>query len=125
MTRFDQEWCDALASAVGQTSAFNSSASVRLLYVVTDTADGKVAFTISDDGSALAVTAGKLPRGEKADITVTAKESVLSELWSGARSHDAAFMAGDIKVEGDYARWLDELVPAFGQAPWADAWARS
>lgn len=125
MTRFDQDWCDTLAAAVGGSSAFAQTAPISVLYVVTDTDEGKVAFTFSDDGSALTATAGKLPRGQKADITLTAKESVLSSLWSGDRSYDAAFMAGDIKVEGAYARWIDELVPAFGDEPWADAWAAS
>ena len=123
MTRFDQAWCDALLSAAGEASTLAASAPIRLLYVVTDTEEGKVAFYLNDDGAALAVIAGKPPRGEKADVTITAKESVLSKLWSGDRSYDAAFMAGDIKVEGSYARWIDELVPIFAEAPWADAWA--
>ncbi len=125
MTRFDQHWCDALAAAVGESSGFAKAEPLRVLYVVTDTEEGKVAFFFADDGSRLTATAGKLPRGEKADVTITAKESVLSALWSGDRSYDAAFMAGDIKVEGAYARWIDELVPAFLKAPWMEAWAAS
>ena len=69
------------------------------------------------------MTSGKLPRGQKPDITVTIKEPVLRSIWSGELARDAAFMAGDIKVEGAYQRWLDELVPLFSTGPWVDAWS--
>ena len=93
-----------------------------MLFVITDTDEGKVAFNLADTGGELTVTSGKLPRGVKADITVTAKEPVINAVWAGARRRDEAFMAGDIKVEGAYARWLDEVVPAFESSPWAEAW---
>lgn len=121
MARFDQDWCDALAAAAGQSVLPGELE--RLLYVVTDTEEGKVAFNLSVDEGAVVATAGKFPRGVKADVTVTAKESVLAELWSGKRTRDQAFMAGDLKVEGAYAEWLDHLVPAFESAPWSEAWS--
>ena len=123
MARFDERWCDSLEAAVGQSSDFANGELTKVLYVVTDTADGKVAFNLVDDGASLTVGIGKFPRGVKPDITITAKESVLLQLWSGDRTRDEAFMVGDLKVEGAYARWLDDLVPAFADAPWADAWA--
>ena len=123
MTRYDEDWVVALASAVDGADDDGTEA-LLLLYVVTDTEDGKVAFNLSfEGGRCVAAAAGKLPRGTKADVTVTAKESALAALWAGERSRDAAFMAGDLKIEGAYERWLDELVPRFGSAPWADAWA--
>ena len=85
--------------------------------------EGKAAFWLSDDGKTFGALAGKLPRGEKADITITAKESVLLALWAGRRTRDEAFMAGDVKVEGAYAHWLDQVVPTFEAAPWSEAWA--
>lgn len=122
MARYDQEWCDALASQVGP-DALTDASEMRLLYVVSDTEEGKVAFNLDLSGGAVAAaTAGKLPRGEKADVTVTAKEAVLLELWRGNRSRDAAFMRGDLKIEGAYERWLDELVPLFQADPWIAAW---
>ena len=121
MGRFDQEWCDALASAAGQSALPGELE--RLLYVVTDTEEGKVAFNLAIEAESLVASAGKFPRGVKADVTVTAKEAVLLDLWSGDRTRDQAFMAGDLKIEGDYARWLDHVVLAFESAPWADAWA--
>lgn len=124
MGRFDQEWCDGLQAAVGSPGLLGG-AHIALLYVITDTADGKVAFNVVDDSTALTATAGKFPRGVKADITVTAKEAVLQDVWSGSRTREAAFMAGDLKVEGAYARWLDDLIPAFTTTPWLDAWAVS
>lgn len=123
MSRYEQEWCDALVAAVGGSSDFSHGELIRILYIVTDTEEGKVAFNVSDDGTELTATAGKYPRGVKADITITVKESVLVDLWSGSRTRDGAFMAGDIKIEGAYARWLDELVPAFAESPWYEAWA--
>ncbi len=118
---YDQEWCDELLAGVSDASS--DDVTLRLLYVVTDTEAGKVAFHIDlENGSPTAVTAGKLPRGEKADVTVTAKEAVLRGLWSGETSRDAAFMAGDLKIEGAYGRWIDQLVPLFADDPWARAW---
>ncbi len=122
MTRFDQDWCNTLVEGV---SSLGTAGPLRLLYVITDTEEGKMAFSLRDDGTSITATAGKLPRGEKADITVTAKESVLVDIWSGTRSRDEAFMAGDIKIEGAYSRWLDELVATFEASPWASAWERT
>lgn len=122
MARYDQGWCDALAAQVGAEQTTDAAA-MRLLYVVSDTADGKVAFNLDLLGGGIAAaTAGKLPRGEKADVTVTVKEAVLLELWRGDRSRDAAFMRGDLKIEGAYERWLDELVPLFQTDRWTAAW---
>lgn len=123
MVMFDQDWCDALSGTIGTASTLAAEAEISMLYVVTDTEEGKVAFNLAATGDTLTVTSGKLPRGVKADITITVKESVINALWSGVRTRDEAFMAGDIKVEGAYARWLDEVVPAFEAVPWADAWA--
>lgn len=122
MPSYEQDWCDALATAVGAVDAEHDP--IRLLYVVTDTEDGKVAFNLElEKGSVVAATAGKLPRGEKADVTVTIKEPILHQLWAGEQRRDVAFMRGDIKIEGAYHRWLDELVPLFEADPWTSAWA--
>lgn len=123
MSRFEEEWCRALAASVGSEQLVDIEP-LRLLVVVTDTDAGKLAFHLDLEGGAVAAaTAGRLPRGQKADVTVTAKEPVLLELWRGERRRDAAFMRGDLKIEGDYARWLDELVPLFEAEPWAAAWS--
>ncbi len=121
MTRYDQDWVDTLAGIGGAIGELTEP--LRLLFVVTDTPDGKAAFFLDLDGDSVGGTAGRLPRGEKAQITVTAKEAALETLWSGERSYDAAFMSGDLKVEGAYERWLDILTPAFATSPWADAWS--
>lgn len=122
MTRYDDEWVAALAAAVAGADGDGTEA-LLLLFVVTDTDDGKAAFNLSfEGGQCVAAAAGKLPRGTKADVTVTAKEAVLLPLWAGERTRDAAFMAGDLKIEGAYERWLDELAPRFASAPWAEAW---
>lgn len=124
MTRYEQDWCDSLAAAVGSGQVAELEA-MRLLYVVTDTEAGKVAFNLDLVGGGVAAcTAGKLPRGEKADVTVTVKEPVLIDLWSGTRARDAAFMRGDLKIEGAYERWIDELVPLFQSEPWLSAWGQ-
>ena len=122
MGRYEQDWCDDLAEAVG-ANAIDDVAPMSLLYVVTDTDEGKVAFNLALDGGAIvSASAGKLPRGTKPDVSVTAKEAVLLELWRGERTRDAAFMRGDLKIEGAYARWLDELVPLFQTDVWTAAW---
>lgn len=123
MARYDQQWCDSLGQAVGPDALLDAG-DLRLLYVVTDTDEGKVAFHLQLAGGAIvAATAGKLPRGEKADVTVTVKEPVLLDLWNGVRTRDAAFMRGDLKIEGAYHFWLDQLVPLFQAEPWTSAWS--
>ena len=122
MGRYDQDWCDGIAAQVGSEQTTDAAA-LRLLYVVSDTDEGKVAFNLDLLGGAVVTaTAGKLPRGEKADVSVTVKEPALLELWRGDRSRDAAFMRGDLKIEGAYHRWLDELVPLFQTDLWTAAW---
>ena len=101
-----------------------SPMSCALLYVITDAPDGKFAFFLDlASGAVTSGTAGRLPRGEKAGVTITVKEPILLQLWSGELSRDAAFMAGDIKVEGAYEVWLDQLVPAFENDAWSATWA--
>jgi len=123
VARYDQDWCDRLTAAVGAQNG--DQAEMRLLYVITDTEDGKVAFHLDlAKGGIVCATHGRVPRGQdKADVTVTAKEPVARELWMGERTRDAAFMRGDLKIEGAYERWLDELVPLFSADPWASAWS--
>ncbi len=125
MATYDQDWCDSLASAVG--AGTGEQAPMRLLFVITDTEDGKVAFHLDlDKGGIVSAIHGRVPRGQdKANVTVTVKESVIRELWAGERTRDAAFMRGDLKIEGSYERWLDELVPLFTAEPWSSAWAAS
>ena len=122
MTGYDQSWCDALAERAASGAA--DDVDLVMLYVITDTEDGKVAFNLEvADGKPVHITAGRMPRGQKADITVTIKEPVLRAIWSQERTRDEAFMAGDIKVEGAYQRWLDELVPLFAAEAWQSAWS--
>lgn len=122
MTRYDQGWLDALVAGAGPIEGLDGT--FRVLFVVTDTEEGKAAFFLDlEDGIVASATSGRLPRGQKADVTVTAKEERLLEIWRGDRSYDAAFMSGDCKVEGAYARWLDQVTPAFGVEPWAAAWS--
>lgn len=125
MSRYDQAWCDQLAASVGSDTLLEA-APMRLLYVVSETDEGKVAFHLDlDGGRVVSATAGKLPRGNKADVSVTAKEAVLSQLWKGDGRRDVAFMRGDLKIEGAYERWLDELVPLFETEPWSSTWERA
>ncbi len=123
MARYDEDWCEALGLAAGKGAGIALVEPVRILYVVTNTDEGKVAFRIEMDEGSVAVATGKFPRGVTPDVTITATESVLIDLWSGARTRDQAFMAGDVKIEGAYAMWLDELAPAFAGPPWQHAWA--
>ena len=124
MTRYDQDWVDALVAGAGPVEGLDGG--LRVLFVVTDTADGKAAFYLDlADGVVESATPGRLPRGEKADITVTAKEATLLEIWRGERTYDAGFMSGDLKIEGAYEEWLDRVTPAFAVAPWSEAWSEA
>ena len=124
MSRYDQAWVDALVAEAGPVEGLDDQC--RILFVVTDTEDGKAAFFVDlTDGAVDSATSGRLPRGQTADITVTAKEAILLELWTGAQSYDAAFMRGDLKIEGAYECWLDQITPAFTTASWSAAWAEA
>lgn len=124
MSRFDEAWAEAVQrAAIGVDPIASLDGVFRVLYVVTDTEHGKAAFHVEfADGAPTAVTAGKLPRGEQADVTVTAAESTFDELWRGGRTRDAAFMSGDVKIEGAYGDWLDSVVPAFERDDWRQVW---
>ena len=122
--RYDQAWVDALVAAAQREPISGLGDVLRVLYIITDAPDGKFAFFLDlASGVVTNGTAGRLPRGEKAGITITVKEPILLQLWSGELSRDAAFMAGDIKVEGAYEIWLDRLVPAFENDAWSATWA--
>ena len=122
--RYDQAWVDAFVASVPAEPIAGLPDELRVLYVITDAPDGKFAFFLDlASGVVASGTAGRLPRGEKAGITVTVKEPILLQLWSGELSRDAAFMAGDIKIEGAYEVWLDQLVPAFENESWSATWA--
>ena len=124
MTIYEEQWCAALAESAAK--ATGEGVDLTVLYVITDTDDGKVAFHMGlESGAPAHVTPGKLPRGTKPDITVTAKDPVIRAIWAGERSRDEAFMAGDLKIEGAYQRWLDEVVPLFEAEPWRDSWSTS
>jgi len=122
--RYDQVWVDELVSSAASAPDTGHEA-VRVLYVVTDIegdAD-KAAFHLDvDAGRAVGGATGKPSKVEPADVTVTAKEAIFLDVWTGARSRDAVFMAGDFKVEGAYERWIDELVPTFEESGWSAAW---
>ena len=121
---YDQAWVDALVASVPAEPIPGLADALRVLYVITDAPDGKFAFFLDlASGVVTNGTAGRLPRGEKAGITITVKEPILLLLWSGELSRDTAFMAGDIKVEGAYEVWLDQLVPAFENEAWSSTWA--
>jgi len=122
--RYDQVWVDGLVSSSASAPEKGYGA-VRVLYVITDIEGdaGKAAFHLDiDAGRAVGGATGKPSRAEAADVTVTAKEAIFLAVWSGARSRDAVFMAGDFKVEGAYERWIDELVPTFEAPAWSAAW---
>ena len=124
MDRYDQAWVDALVVSVPAEPIAGLPDELRVLYVITDAPDGKFAFFLDlASGVVTNGTAGRLPRGQKAGITITIKEPILLQLWSGELSRDTAFMAGDIKVEGAYEVWLDQLVPAFENDAWSAMWA--
>jgi len=122
--RYDQAWIDELVSSAASAPDTGHGA-FRVLYVITDIegdAD-KAAFHLDIDvGRAVGGATGKPSRAEPAEVTVTAKEAVFVDVWAGARSRDAVFMAGDFKVEGAYERWIDELVPTFEEPDWSTAW---
>jgi putative sterol carrier protein len=84
-----------------------AGADARLQYIVEGTAEGKKRwFEVIENGVVTEAGTGKVT---DPDCTITWKLEYAQALFAGETSHDASFMAGRTKVEGDYPVWLDRL----------------
>lgn len=75
--------------------------------------DGKVAVSLSFEGGVLRAAAPGTTRGT--DLTLEAPWELAAEVVCGDADPAQHYMAGDLKVSGDMALWL-ELLPAWRAA---------
>ncbi len=100
------EWVDGLRMLGGELPPMQG-ASVSCQHEISGTPEGKVRFyTVWIDGVLSDVAKGKL---DDPDCLISAKYENAKEILSGVNTAEAAFMQGDLKVEGDYKKFLIDL----------------
>lgn len=121
---FDDAWATSLSDALVKTDLAWEHDDLVVLFAMTNSdaevADAKGRLWFQIEVMSGQVTLGKMKRGTKPAISVTLKEPTWAALWTGDRNYDEAFMSGDLKVEGAYHVWLDQLTPLF-VGDWAAA----
>jgi len=63
--------------------------------------DGTAKFIIEDEGSIVLDESGARPGDDEADVTMTADADTFRSILEGDLGATAAFMSGQLKVEGD------------------------
>ena len=82
-------------------------ASISCQYEISGTPEGKIRYYIVwKEGSVSEASKGKLDNPE---CRFTAKYDDIREIFFGRISTEEAFMRGDLKVEGDYKKFLVDL----------------
>ena len=82
-------------------------ASISCQHEISGTPEGKIRFyTIWDDGVLSEVDTGKL---DNPDCILLAKYEHALDILHGRNKAGAAFMQGDLKVDGDYKKLLVDL----------------
>lgn len=66
-----------------------------------DSFDATAKFVIEDEGSIILDESGARASDDDADVTLTASAEVFQAIMSGERNPAAAFMGGDLSVDGD------------------------
>ena len=109
MTRFlSEEWMQAYVDTMAGLPE-QSGLDAVIQYVVSGAPDGKVNFHEEiEAGRPVAVEVGKR---KDADITITWKYEEAVAEHSGERTVEVAYMAARSKVEGDYRKYLIDLLP--------------
>ncbi|MCY4194399.1 MAG: hypothetical protein OXF04_08920 [bacterium] len=83
-------------------------------YEVTGAPDGRVRYhAVIRDGCLAQMASGKLP---DADVSVVYRYADACAEISGGEHPDLAYMRGQMKLEGDYARWVYGLRPLLDSA---------
>jgi putative sterol carrier protein len=100
------EWIERYSAAASKLPALQG-ADARIQYVVEGTSEGKKRwFEVIENGVVTQAATGKV---DDPDCTITWKLEYAQALFARDTTHDASFMAGRTKVEGDYPVWLDRL----------------
>ena len=100
------EWIESLRT-LGSELPKVSGASISCQHEISGTPDGKIRFyTVWEEGVLADADTGKL---DNPDCVILAKYEHVRDLLSGETKVEVAFMQGDLKVEGDYRKFLIDL----------------
>ena len=100
------EWVEVLQN-LGSKLPKIQGVSVSCQYEISGTPDGKIRYYIVwQDGKVSEVSKGKMDHPE---CRFTAKYEDAKEILFGKVSAEEAFMRGDLKIEGDYKKFLVDL----------------
>jgi putative sterol carrier protein len=100
------QWVEELKN-LGSKLPKVQGASISCQYEISGTPEGKIRYYIVwKEGSVSEASKGKLDNPE---CRFTAKYDDIREILFGRISTEEAFMRGDLKVEGDYKKFLVDL----------------
>lgn len=100
------QWVEELKN-LGSKLPKVQGASISCQYEISGTPEGKIRYYIVwKEGSVSEASKGKLDNPE---CSFTAKYDDIREIFFGRISTEEAFMRGDLKVEGDYKKFLVDL----------------
>lgn len=100
------QWVEELKN-LGSKLPKVQGASISCQYEISGTPEGKIRYYIVwKEGSVSEASKGKLDNPE---CRFTAKYDDIREIFFGRISTEEAFMRGDLKVEGDYKKFLVDL----------------
>ena len=110
------EWFKKLENSAPEL--VSNEFSIISQYEISGTEQGKIRFFIViESGQIKEVSKGK---HQNADCVVTVKSSEGLKILSGEKSILGAFMQGDLKVEGNYRKYLLEMQKLRISEPWKE-----
>ena len=113
------EWVESLR-ILGSALPEVCGASISCPHEISGTPDGKIRFYIVwEDGVLADADKGKL---DNPDCVILAKYEHARDLFNGGNKVEAAFMQGDLKVEGNYRKFLIDLHGWRQSAPYKKLW---
>ena len=99
-----EDWLNAANETLagdGDYQAATASTDITLQFVVNDTPDGDVEYSVTMAGGSTAFAGGTL---EGADATIRNDYQTAKAISSGDLNTQAAFISGKLKVEGNLAK---------------------
>jgi hypothetical protein len=104
------EWFAALRETAEVWPA-HDGVSAALLFVIASSPSGKLQFVVRvADGRLTDITMGK---SDQVDCTLQCSYAHAVAMARGDLDREAAYMRGDLKIDGDYAAYILRLQPLF------------
>lgn len=99
-----EDWLNAVNETLAADSDYQAATSttdITLQFVVTDTPDGEVQYTVTTGGGTTTFAGGT---NEDADAIIRNDYETAKAISSGDLNTQAAFISGKLKVEGNLAK---------------------